>query len=72
MHGEKRGQTPQSHCFRCTNGCIHVVCGNTTLTLKHLDFLVLAEAINSLRIELKQEGRKASSVSQTGAESLLM
>jgi hypothetical protein len=48
------------------------VCGNTTLTLKHLDFLVLAEAINSLRIELKQEGRKASSVSQTGAESLLM
>ena len=50
---------PKSYCFRCANGCIHVVCGNIALTLKPLDFLVLAEAINALRQELKQETKSA-------------
>lgn len=52
---------PKSYCFRCSNGCIHVVCGNIALTLEPLDFLVLAEAINALRQELKQETKSADS-----------
>ena len=45
-----------------TNGCSHVVCLNVTLTLKRFDFLLLAEAISALSIELEHEARKAASV----------
>jgi GH24 family phage-related lysozyme (muramidase) len=44
-----------SDCYRCPNGCVHIVCGNTTLTLAPRDFLVLADAIDSLRDTLREE-----------------
>lgn len=72
MFESRDALVPQSYCFRCTNGCIHVVCGNVTLTLKPLDFLVLAEAINALRVELKEESKQANGVSHPYTESLMM
>ena len=50
-------QAPHSQCFRCPNGCVHVVCGNTSLTLTPIEFLVLAEAINALRQQLRSESK---------------
>lgn len=61
----------RSFCYRCVNGCIHVVCGNTTLTLKDSDFLNLADAMNELRLELSHNAQ-VDNVSETCAESLLM
>ena len=50
-----QAEAPSYHCFRCVNGCIHVVCGNVSLELPPADFLVLAEAIDSMHRELRLE-----------------
>jgi hypothetical protein len=46
-------------CFRCQAGCIHVVCGNITLTLSPAEFLVLAESLNAMRHKIREETRRA-------------
>lgn len=48
-----------SRCFRCTEGCIHLTCGNVTLTLTPTEFLVLAETIGAMRHQLREEVRSA-------------
>ena len=48
-----------SRCFRCAAGCIHLTCGNVTLTLTAAEFLVLAETIGAMRHELREEVRSA-------------
>jgi hypothetical protein len=48
-------QTSFSRCFRCTAGCLHLICGNVTLTLTPAEFLVLAEAIGAMRHQLREE-----------------
>jgi hypothetical protein len=66
-------QAPHSHCFRCQNGCVHVVCGNTSLTLTPIEFLVLAEAINALRLQLRSESKsKNQQASGTHDVALIM
>jgi hypothetical protein len=65
-------QSQKINCFRCTNGCFHVVCYNITLTLNHLDFLVLAESMNALRLELKEKVHEAAGANQTHADALVM
>lgn len=40
---------PEYKCFRCTNGCIHLVCGNTILTLTPEQFLGLADSVMVVR-----------------------
>jgi hypothetical protein len=52
-------QSPFSRCFRCPNGCIHLTCGNLTVNLSPTEFLVLAEAVNAMRHELREEARSA-------------
>jgi hypothetical protein len=41
--------TPDYRCFRCNNGCIHLVCGNTMLTMTSDQFLSLADSVNIVR-----------------------
>ncbi len=48
-----------SHCFRCTAGCIHLTCGNVTLTMTPTEFLVVAETIGAMRHQLREEVRVA-------------
>lgn len=48
-----------SRCFRCPAGCIHLTCGNVTLTLTPTEFLVLAETIGAMRQQLREEVRSA-------------
>jgi hypothetical protein len=50
---------PFSRCFRCQSGCIHLACGNVTLTLTPVEFLLLAEEILGMRHQLKEESRSA-------------
>lgn len=50
---------PFSRCFRCSNGCIHLTCGNFTVNLNPMEFLVLAEAVTAMRHELREEARSA-------------
>ncbi len=61
MSVQHETQTPEIFCFRCTSGCMHIVCFNVTLTLKRPEFLRLAEAVNAMQIELEQESREAAS-----------
>lgn len=57
---ERRDLQPSfSRCFRCTAGCIHLICGNLTLTLTPTEFLVLAETIGAMRHQLRQESQTA-------------
>jgi hypothetical protein len=44
-----------SRCFRCTAGCLHLICGNVTLTLTAAEFLVLSEAIAAMRHQLEKK-----------------
>jgi hypothetical protein len=52
-------RAPFSRCYRCPSGCIHLMCGNVTLTLTPVEFLVLAEEIRAMRHQLRQESRNA-------------
>ncbi|MGQ0763982.1 MAG: hypothetical protein ACT4OT_18485 [Acidobacteriota bacterium] len=71
MFENRNELAPRNYCFRCTNGCVHVVCGNVTLTMKPVDFLILAEAVAALRDEFKEESKQAGG-SQAYIESLMM
>jgi hypothetical protein len=65
--------TPHSRCFRCEAGCIHLVCGNAMLTLTHIEFLILAEAISAMRHQLKEGTRQAAdATARTDADSFTM
>ena len=51
--------TGQYRCFRCSNGCIHVVFGNTMINLSQSQFLALFDALAALLIQLQAEGATA-------------
>jgi hypothetical protein len=72
MSEHQQTQTPKIECFRCTNGCFHIVCYNVTLTLNREDFLLLTESMNGVRLDLKDEVREAARVHSTNADSLVM
>jgi hypothetical protein len=59
MYEQHDTQPPFSRCFRCPNGCIHLTCGNFTVNLAPMEFLVLAEAVNAMRHQLREEARSA-------------
>lgn len=59
MSEQHFAQAPFSRCFRCQSGCIHLMCGNVTLTLTPVEFLVLAEEIGAMRQQLREESRSA-------------
>jgi hypothetical protein len=61
-----------SRCFRCTEGCIHLICGNVTLTLTPTEFLVLAETIGAMRHELREEVRSARKTREVATSSFTM
>ncbi len=61
-----------SRCFRCTAGCIHLTCGNLTLTLTPTEFLVLAETIGAMRHKLREEVRSAREAREVATTSLTM
>lgn len=47
--------TQQYRCFRCHNGCIHIVCGNTTINLNESQFLALFDAITEMQLQIQSE-----------------
>ena len=59
MSEQHSAETRFSRCFRCRSGCIHLMCGNVTLTLTPVEFLVLAEEIGAMRHQLREESRTA-------------
>jgi hypothetical protein len=61
-----------SRCFRCSAGCLHLICGNVTLTLSPTEFLVLAEAIGAMRHQLKEEARSARKSREVETNSFTM
>lgn len=61
-----------TRCFRCAEGCIHLTCGNVTLTLTPTDFLVLAETIGAMRHQLREEVRSARHSREVEANSFTM
>lgn len=61
-----------SDCYRCPNGCVHIVCGNTTITLAPSDFLILADAIDTMREALREENQDFTTTSLTDADSVVM
>lgn len=42
-------------CFRCQAGCIHLVIGNTMLTLTQEQFLAVAKMVGTMRNHLQAE-----------------
>ena len=56
-----------SRCMRCSAGCIHLTCGNVTLTLTTTEFLVLAESIGAMRHQLREEVRSSRESRQVEA-----
>lgn len=61
-----------SRCFRCAAGCIHLICGNVTLSLTPAEFLVLAETIGAMRHELREEVRSAREARELATSSFTM
>jgi len=59
MSEQHSAQVPFSRCFRCQSGCIHLMCGNVSLTLTPVEFLILAEEIRAMRHQLREESRTA-------------
>ena len=73
MSERHHAAAPHSRCFRCQDGCIHLVCGNTMMTLTHVEFLILAESISALRRQLKEENKRAlEATPHTRADSFMM
>jgi len=69
---EQHDERSQIYSFRCDRDCIHVVCYNVTLTLKHPDFLKLTEVLNSLQMEMEEDGLEAAGVNPPPSDALLM
>ncbi len=56
MHDASDERKPYA-CFRCPNGCIHVVANNVMLTLSEEQFVHLTRAINHFIGQLQNDDR---------------
>ena len=56
MNEHEPASTFRYRCFRCQSGCIHLICGNASLTLTRAQFLHLADTINVTRSLVLKDG----------------
>ena len=53
---EHGNESPHPYrCFRCEDGCVHIICGNVMLTLRPANFLALAETVGDMRRRIQEE-----------------
>jgi hypothetical protein len=72
MSESRPAAAPYCRCFRCSEGCIHLSVGNTTLTLTPCQFLMLVEVVNALYQQMQQENEATAAEAQAEAALLIM
>ena len=62
MKGLQENRREYCQCYRCVEGCIHVVCGPAMVRLTPPQFAELTEAIRELADQLESEQLKESRI----------
>ena len=62
MKGLQENRREYCQCYRCDEGCIHVVCGPAMVRLTPSQFAELTEAVRELADQLKSEQLQESRI----------